>query len=118
MFSKFSYKKVFEIQDTKKNFDKVTRIIANSDGSKDKKIEIDVHDIYFDFLKSKGTDKFELTLSTEKDDISLYDYAMHGLVFKKKEESTMASFGGLLMELNEKIDININQNLFCYMNAL
>jgi hypothetical protein len=108
------YTGTFEIKDVKKNFDKVSRIY-DTKGS----LELDVHDMFFEFFKNSETKKFNMELAINGGKISNSDYSMHGTIYKIDDSFVHVSFGGLLMKLKTKIPkVMLDKEVFCFINTV
>ncbi len=107
----------FEVTETSKKFEKVTRLHCRlCEDSYDLKLDLDINS---DLYPLEANDRFTLLLTstlaidgqpTGRNDtgpslLDQYDYAMHGKIYKWKQENTRApievhvSYGGLLMRL-------------------
>lgn len=112
----------FQIKEINKKFDKVSRITAESKKrtKNKKKLEIDVHDIFFNFLKNSEPigSEFNMILSKDKLNIEDHEYGMNGTVFNQETDYILVSFGGLLFKFDlEKTENLLDTNIFCYLDS-
>ncbi len=114
---------IFKITDIKKEFNNVSRIYGRSNIN-NVSIEADIHDNFIESLKvspdGNNENDIEITFFKDKNDIKVpdYEYISYGIVFKIDEKFTYISCGGLLMKIEQMLDVSVDQNIFCCMNII
>jgi len=99
--------KIDKIVDTP--FDNISRIYTTGDS--DSKMVTDVNTSFFD-IKNGGEFDLKFVDKVNQKMLNNVDFCMNGIVFKKDDDFSYISYGGLLMKI-DNIDFKKDERVSC-----